>query len=102
MYDLPPVSEVWSIPIYISDGYFVNNAINRFTVNSFMLEQKQFHIENGKLTIYVQKEKPADPKQLKNWLPAPEGGFRFTARFYGPTMSIIDGSYKMPQPVRVK
>lgn len=102
MNDLPPVSEFWSIPIYNSDGYFVNNAINRFTANSFMLEQKQFHVEDGKLTIYVQNEKPADPKQLKNWLPAPEGGFRFTARFYGPTMSIIDGSYKMPQPVRVK
>ncbi len=102
MKDLPPCTEFWSIPIYNKDGYFVNNAINRFTINSFMLEQKQLHVEDGKLVIYVQKEKPTDPKQLKNWLPAPEGSFRFTARFYGPKMAIIDGSYQMPKPVKVK
>ncbi len=100
MNDLPPVSEFWSIPIYDKDGYFVNNTIDRFTINSFMLEQNKLHIEDGKLIVYVQNEKPSDPKQLKNWLPAPEGDFRFTARFYGPKMSIIDGSYKMPQPVK--
>ena len=102
MNDLPPVTQFWSIPIYNKDGYFVNNAINRFTINSFMLDQKALDVEDGKLTIYVQKEKPSDPKQLKNWLPAPEREFRFTARFYGPKMAIIDGSYKMPQPVKVK
>jgi hypothetical protein len=56
---------------------------------------------DGKLVIYVQKNKPSDPIQLKNWLPAPEGAFRFTARFYGPKMGIIDGSYKMPKPLNI-
>ncbi len=56
----------------------------------------------GKLVIYLQKDKPGDPNQLKNWLPTPEAGFRFAARFYGPKMGIIDGSYKMPRPVKVK
>lgn len=102
MKNLPPVSQFWSIPIYNKDGYFVKNEINRFTINSFMLEKKQLNVENGKLTIYVQNEKPTDPKQLQNWLPAPKGEFRFTARFYGPKMAIIDGSYKMPKPVKVK
>lgn len=37
-----------------------------------------------KLVIYIQNDKPTDPKQLKNWLPAPDGDFRFAARFYGP------------------
>lgn len=102
MNDLPPVSQFWSIPIYDKDGYFVNNEINRYTINSFMLEQDKLHIEDGKLIIYVQKDKPKNANELKNWLPAPEGDFRFTARFYGPSMSIINGSYNMPQPIKIK
>lgn len=101
MKDLPPVTQFWSIPIYNIDGYFVANKIDRYTINRFMLDQKQLHVENGKLVVYLQKDKPADQKQLKNWLPAPPDNFRFAARFYGPKMSIIDGSYKMPKPVKV-
>ena len=100
--DLPPVTEFWSIPIYNSDGYFVPNEIGRYTVNSFMLENDEFHTEDGQVVFYVQTERPSDPKRAKNWLPAPPDGFRFTARFYGPTMAIIDGSYDMPAPVRVR
>jgi hypothetical protein len=101
MNDLPPVTQFWSVPIYNKDGYFVRNDIDRYTINSFMVDQKQLHVEGGKLIIYVQNEKPSDPNELKNWLPAPKGSFRFTARFYGPRMSIIDGSYRMPKPVKV-
>ncbi|MFB6140119.1 MAG: hypothetical protein ABEJ26_06765 [Halosimplex sp.] len=32
-------------------------------------------------------------------LPAPEGGMRFAARFYGPRWSLVDGSYDMPEVV---
>jgi hypothetical protein len=99
--NLPPVDEFWSVPIYNKDGYFVRNPIDRYTINSFMVEQGVFHIEENKLVIYVQSDKPTDSKQLKNWLPAPEGSFRFTARFYHPKMNIIDGSYPMPKPVLV-
>lgn len=101
MDDLPPVSEFWSVPIYDAAGYFVDNEIDRFTINSFMIDQGLFHVEDNKLVIYVQHDKPDDPKQQKNWLPAPAGTFRFTARYYGPCMGIIDGSYKMPEPVKV-
>lgn len=102
MNDLPPVTQFWSIPIYNKDGYFVRNPIDRYTINSFMIDQKQLYVADGKLVIYLQKDKPSDPNQLKNWLPAPEGSFRFAARFYGPRMSLVDGSYKMPRPVKVK
>jgi hypothetical protein len=102
MDDLPPVSEFWSIPIYNKEGYFVANEIDRYTINSFMIDQKQLHVADGKLVICLQTEKPTDPIQLKNWLPAPKGSFRFTARFYGPKMAIIDGSYEMPKPTKVK
>jgi hypothetical protein len=102
MNDLPPCTQFWSIPIYNKDGYFVRNPIDRYTINSYMIDQKQLYIADGKLVIYVQKDKPSDPNQLKNWLPAPEGSFRFAARFYGPYMPLVDGSYKMPRPVIVK
>jgi hypothetical protein len=101
MNDLPPVTQFWSIPIYNADGYFVENEIKRYTVNSFMLANKEFYVEDDNLVLYVQTEKPDDENEAKNWLPAPKDGFRFTARFYGPEMAIIDGSYKMPAPVKV-
>lgn len=102
MDELPPVTEFWSIPIYDADGYFVPNELNRYTISSFMVDRGDLHIEDRKLTIYIQHKKPSDPARVQNWLPAPKGAFRFTARFYGPKMSIVDGSYNMPRPVRKK
>ncbi len=100
--NLPPCTEFWSIPIYDIEGYFVHNEIDRYTVNSFMYERGEFYVDNqGILTFYIQRERPTDPDQAKNWLPAPEGDFRLVARFYGPKANLIDGSYPMPRPVRV-
>jgi len=98
MKDLPPTTEFWSVPVYDKYGYVVRNSINRYTINSYMLDR--LHIANDKLIIYLQKDMPNDPVQLQNWLPIPEKSFRFTARFFGPKMSIVDGSYKMPKPVK--
>jgi len=100
--NLPPVTQFWSIPIYNADGYFVENELNRYTINSYMLESGQLHTEDNKLVIYVQTEKPADPDQAKNWLPAPQEGLRFTARFYGPYPPLTEGTYDMPQAVKVE
>lgn len=97
MNDLPPVTQFWSIPIYDADGYFVANEIDRYTVNSFMLAAGDLVAKDGKLVIYVQHDKPTDPDQAKNWLPAPPDGFRFTARFYGPYAPLVNGSYDMPK-----
>lgn len=92
--DLPPVGEFWSIPLYDQNGYFIKNDINRYTINSFMLDD--LHQKDGKITIYIQNEKPKSADMQKNWLPSPEGEFRLTPRFYSPKQAIIDGSYKMP------
>jgi hypothetical protein len=99
--NLPPVTQFWSIPIYDIEGYFVANAIDRYTVNSFMYDRGEFQVDNrGLLTFYIQKERPTDRQRAKNWLPAPDGDFRLVARFYGPKAPLIDGTYDMPQPVR--
>lgn len=97
MNDLPPVTQFWSIPIYDANGYFVANEINRYTVNSFMLASGELVPKDGKLVIYIQHEKPSNPEQAKNWLPAPAEGFRFTARFYGPYAPLTNGTYNMPK-----
>jgi hypothetical protein len=100
MDNLPPVSEFWSIPLYDAAGYFTDNEIDRFSINSFQLESGLLHVEDNKLVLYLQNKKPADPKQLKNWLPTPDEGFRMTPRFYGPKYPLIDGSYEMPKIVK--
>lgn len=100
--NLPPVTEFWEMPLYDSEGYFVENPIQRYSLNSYMLQHNELHTENGKLVIYVQADEPQDPGQKRNWLPAPrEGRMQFAARFYGPHGPLIDGSYPMPGFVRV-
>jgi len=99
--NMPPVTEFWEMPLYDLEGYFYDNPIDRYTLNSYMLEHGKLHTEGGKLVIYVQNEEPTDPKQRQNWLPAPKEGFRFAARFYGPYSPLIDGSYNMPGVMRV-
>jgi hypothetical protein len=80
----------------------VHNEIYRYTVNSFMYERGEFYVDDQSiLTFYIQRERPTDPDQAKNWMPAPEGDFRLVARFHGPKAPLIDGSYPMPRPVRV-
>jgi hypothetical protein len=99
--DLPPVTEFWEIPLYDREGYFVDNPINRYSINSYMLARGKLHIADGKLVIYVQHDEPKDPVERQNWLPAPKGAFQFAARFYGPHGPLIDASYNMPGVVRV-
>ncbi|EFW91051.1 hypothetical protein ZOD2009_15716 [Haladaptatus paucihalophilus DX253] len=49
--------------------------------------------------VHVKHEKPDTPEKVQNWLPAPDGGMRFAARFYGPHWSLVDGPYDMPEVV---
>jgi hypothetical protein len=100
--DLPPVTEFWEMPLYDREGYFYDNPTNRYSLNSYMFKRCKLHTEGGKLVIYVQHDEPTDPKQRRNWLPAPEDGFQFAARFYGPYAPLIDGSYNMPGVIRVE
>jgi hypothetical protein len=99
--NMPPVTEFWEMPLYDTEGYFYDNPIDRYSLNSFMLDRGKLHTEDDKLVIYVQHDEPTDPKHLQNWLPAPKDGFRFTARFYGAATPLIDASYNMPGVVRV-
>ena len=103
MNDLPPVTQFWSIPIYSAEGYFVANEINRYTVNSFMLKSGELVAKDGKLVIYIQHEKPSDPDQAKNWLPAPTR--RVPVHLALSTALMLrstNGTYNMPKVVKVE
>lgn len=100
---LPPVTDFWEIPLYDDYGYFVDNPIDRYSVTSYQLKNGGLFVQDGKLTLYLQRNRPKDPNHARNWLPTPTAGiFRLAPRFYGPTAPLIDGSYAMPKIVRVK
>lgn len=88
---LPPVSVFWNMAMYGSDMLFVENDFKRYSIGSTTDGLKQD--ADGSLTILIQKNKPAD---TANWLPAPEGDFNLTMRFYGPETTVLDGSYRLP------
>lgn len=80
---LPPVRNHWELPIYDADGYFVANQIDRYSVNSYMLDRGELHADNGEIVICIQADRP-DGEHQQNWLPAPRTAFRLAVRFYGP------------------
>jgi hypothetical protein len=98
----PPVNGFWSFTMYMIDQgwWFVPNPLNRFTVS--MRDNPKFN-PDGSLTLYFQNESPGLDKE-SNWLPAPKGDFVLMLRMYWPkdiAPSIIDGSWKVPQVVKL-
>ncbi len=99
--NLPPVTEFWELPVYDSAGYFIPNQIDRYSVTSYQLAAGAFAVRDGRVTFYLQPDRPTDPEQARNWLPTARGdGFQFAARYYGPMAPLIDGSYAMPGVIR--
>lgn len=94
---LPPVSVFWNMAMYGSDMLFVENEFKRYSIGSTTDGLNKD--ADGSLTILIQKNKPAD---TANWLPAPEGDFNLTMRFYGPETTVLDGSYRLPAVRSVK
>jgi hypothetical protein len=98
----PPVDGFWSITMYeIDQGWwFVPNPLNKFTVS--LRNNPKFN-DDGSLTLYFQNESPGKDKEA-NWLPAPKGAFIPMLRMYWPkdkSPSILDGSWKIPQVIKV-
>lgn len=97
--DLPPVKSFWSVTMY--DGksqLFVANPLERYLVNSTMLDQFQREAD-GSLVLYVAKESPG-PGLESNWLPAPDGPFYLVMRLYGPEEAALSGDWTPPKVER--
>lgn len=94
---MPPVDYFWSITMYkLPQRLLVDNTINRYSIGSATTGLRIN--EDGSLVIYVCKESPGNDK-VSNWLPAPDGPFWTVMRCYGPSQSIIDGTYRRPDYV---
>lgn len=94
---LPPVDAFWSATMYGADKFFVDNPLDRYLINSRILASGQLHTADGRLTIHIQKEAPADPDDRKNWLPAPDGPFTVILRLFLPQKDAIAYKWNRPQ-----
>jgi hypothetical protein len=95
---LPPAEGFWSLTMYDSGYFFVNNPLNRYSISA---REKLKSNPDGSVDLYIQNESPGKDKE-SNWLPAPAGDFILMLRMYWPqekTPSIINGSWKIP-PVK--
>ena len=98
---LPPVNSFWSLTMYeLPQSLLVKNPIDRYLVNSTMMEQF-IRDDKGGITIYIQHESPGADKE-PNWLPAPQGAFSVVMRLYWPKKEVLNGSWQQPKIVRVK
>jgi hypothetical protein len=91
----PPVNAFWSVTMYDSQSFFVDNPINRYAISSWMPLNRN---SDGSIDLYIQHDSPGKPREA-NWLPAPEGNFNVTLRMYWPkdeSPSINDGSWVPP------
>jgi hypothetical protein len=88
----PPVDAFWSITLYDAWGFQVANALNRFTVSSWMPFLTN---DDGSLDLYFQNESPGKDKEA-NWLPAPREAFNLTMRIYSPKSDALTGKWSPP------
>jgi hypothetical protein len=88
---LPPVDAFWSLILYGSDFFLVQNPINRYSIGD--RTEGLTRGSDGSLEIRIQRE-PSE--QGTNWLPAPEGGFQLILRTYQPKPALFNGEYKLP------
>ena len=89
---LPPVGAFWSITLYDSRQFFVQNPINRYAIGD--RDRLKFG-DDGSLSLYVQQQSPGADKE-SNWLPARNGDFNLFMRLYSPKKEILDGTWKLP------
>ncbi|MCE8540243.1 DUF1254 domain-containing protein [Ruegeria pomeroyi] len=97
---LPPANGFWSITMYNSEYFFVDNPLNRYSISA---RQDLKVNADGSVDIYIQNETPGKDKET-NWLPAPKDKFILMMRLYWPkegNPSILDGSWVIPPAKKV-
>lgn len=94
----PPVGGFWSLTMYDTEYFFVDNPLNRYSISA---REPLKANPDGSIDLLIQHESPGADKE-SNWLPAPKGKFILMMRLYWPNEanpSIIDGTWTIP-PVR--
>lgn len=95
--EIPPVKGFWSLTMYSTDYYFIDNSLHRFSISS---REKLKYNSDGSLDIYIQRKSPGKEKE-PNWLPSPDEQFILMLRLYWPEESLFKGTWEPPVVQRV-
>lgn len=96
--ELPPVEAFWSVTMYDSEGFQVQNNLNRFAIGD---RDALKYNTDGSLDLYIQPDSPGSDKE-SNWLPSPSAGvLGITMRLYAPKAQALDGRWVPPAVQRV-
>lgn len=97
---LPPVNAFWSMTLYrLPEQLLAPNPLGRYLINSSMLPLLKKDADGG-VTIHIQAQSPGKGRE-SNWLPAPDGPFMVTMRYYWPKPALLDGKWVTPEIERV-
>ena len=95
---MPPAHAFWSVTMYDSDGYLVENPLRRYAIRDRTPGLR--YNPDGSLDILISREAP--PGEQSNWLPAAPREFSVQMRLYLPKPEVLDGSWQPPAVVRVR
>ena len=94
---IPPVGGFWSLTMYDTKGFLVENEIDRYNLGSM---KDLTYNKDGSIDIYIQADAPKGHES--NWLPSPKSGtFELTFRMYYPKKAVLDRTYIMPSVKKV-
>lgn len=81
----PPVNAFWSLTVYGSDYYLVDNPWDKYTIASYHPLAKS---ANGQIVIYLSTSQSEDES---NWIPLPDStqNFSLTLRCYSPSDNML-------------
>ncbi|WP_053783576.1 DUF1214 domain-containing protein [Paenibacillus xylanivorans] len=96
--DLPQVTGFWSLTLYGSDFYLIDNEIGRYSIGD--LTKGLVYNADGSLDIYIQPSAPEGKES--NWLPTPSGEFNLVLRMFAPKPSMLEGGYEVPPVARIQ
>ncbi|MFE4498477.1 DUF1254 domain-containing protein [Rhodococcus sp. NPDC056743] len=96
---LPPVKGFWSLTVYNKHHFFHPNDLDRYSLGT--KNQTLTYGDDGSLTLTVGGAAPTDPKELANWLPAPDDEFTVYLRAYWPNQEILAGRWEPPAVTNV-
>ncbi|KLW85405.1 hypothetical protein SP99_04567 [Enterobacter sp. BIDMC92] len=95
----PPTNAFWSVTMYNSDGFAVDNPLHRYAISSWMPLKQEI---DGSTNIYIQSNSPGKEKE-SNWLPSPSSGKTgVTMRIYWPKSSVENGNWIPPVVIPVQ
>lgn len=96
---LPPVNGFWSLTMYDTKGFLVDNVIDRYNLSS--MKELNYN-EDGSIDLLIQFERPENNES--NWLPSPPAGeeFELTFRMYYPGENVINRTYILPGVKRIQ